>query len=209
MEDVVYYLPRLIKKLKPVSKRNSVIDKTAKVEGGTQIIDSFMGKYSFCGYDCVIVNTKIGSFCSLASNIKIGLASHPLDWVSTSCAFYYGRDSIRKNLASLEYADHNPQTWIGNDVWIAENVLIKAGIHIADGAVIGMGSILTHDVGPYEIWAGNPARFIRKRFNDEIIERLLDTKWWDLPNDVLSSITGNMNNLNSFIDKSNQVKQRK
>ncbi len=72
------------------------------------------------------------------------------------------------------------KTIIENDVWIAHDVKIKGGVTISTGAVIGMGAVVTHDIGPYEIWAGNPARLIKKRFNDEIIERLLISKWWDL-----------------------------
>ena len=197
----MYYLIRALKKLKPISKKRVNIHKTSKIEGGTQIVNSSMDKYSFCGYDCVIINTRIGSFCSLANNIKIGLVSHPLNWVSTSCAFYYGRDSIKKDLANLEYTNIDPITVIGNDVWIAENVIIKAGVKISDGAVIGMGSVLTNDVGPYEIWAGNPARLIRKRFDEDTINKLLKSKWWDLEDEKIQTVSKFMNEPLRFLDK--------
>lgn len=195
----MYYMARLLKKLKPIAKRNTILDKQAKIEGGSQVIDSSIGKYSFCGYDCVIVNTEIGGFCSIGSNVKIGLSSHPLDWVSTSCAFYYGRDSIKKTFAKNEYKHDGARTVIGNDVWIADNVMIKSGVTIADGAVIGMGAIVTHNVGPYEIVAGNPAKLIRKRFDDETIKQLLDTKWWQLGDADLLKKSNLMNTSTEFL----------
>lgn len=184
----MYYFSRLFKKIKPVAIKNGTIHKRAKVEGGSQFINSSIGKYSFCGYDCKIINTEIGAFCSIASNVKIGLNGHPLDWVSTSCAFYKGRDSIKKNLAQLEYYE-DVHTTIGNDVWIGEDVLIKPGVLISDGAVIGMGSVVTHDIGPYEIWAGNPAKKIRKRFDEKTIKELISSAWWEMDEDKLSQIT--------------------
>ena len=88
-----------------------------------------------------------------------------------------------KNLLRKNFSEHHfnaiEKTHIGNDVWIGSGVLIKSGINIGDGAIIGAGSIVTHDVPPYEIWAGSPARLIRKRFDDETISKLLEIKWWD------------------------------
>ena len=165
----MYYLARLIKKLIPAALKRTVIPRTSKVGGGSRLIDVTFGKYTFCGYDCEMYDTKVGSFCSIANNVKIGLQSHPLTWASSSPAFYAGKDSIPKDIAKLTFSPPTQQTQIGNDVWIGANCCIKRGIRIGNGAVIGMGSIVTHDVGPYEIWAGNPARLIRKRFDDETI----------------------------------------
>ena len=80
------------------------------------------------------------------------------------------------------------KTVIGNDVWIGNNCIIKGGITIGDGAIIGMGSVVTHDVPPYEIWAGNPAHLIRKRFDDETIKQLIEIKWWDMSEEELQEI---------------------
>lgn len=85
---------------------------------------------------------------------------------------------MKKNFARHEFEIFK-RTTIGNDVWIGNRVMIKAGVKIADGAVIGMGSIVTKDIGPYEIWAGNPARLIRKRFDDETIDAFEKMKWWE------------------------------
>lgn len=74
---------------------------------------------------------------------------------------------------------------IGNDVWIGANVTLLSGISIGDGAVIVATATVTRSVGPYEIWGGNPARLIRKRFEPEIAARLHVLRWWDLPTDVI------------------------
>ena len=78
---------------------------------------------------------------------------------------------LHKNFSEFEY-DVFTETSIGNDVWIGEGCKIRAGVSIADGAVLGMGSVLTKDIGAYEIWAGNPAKFIRKRLENEEIDEI-------------------------------------
>ena len=120
-----------------------------------------MGRYSYCGYHCTLIRCRIGRFCSVADNVSIGLASHPMEWVSTSPAFYHGRDSIPKDLASLDYDPAPAETVIGNDVWIGAGTFIRPGVTVGNGAVVGMGSVVTRDVAPYTIVAGNPARVIR------------------------------------------------
>lgn len=197
----MYYLVRFLKKLRLPAVKNSKVDYRSKIEGDSQFINSSMGKYSFCGYSCTILNTSIGSFCSIASNVKIGLAKHPIEWGSTSPAFYFGRDSISKRLAKVKYDPNVKKTIIGNDVWIGENVCIKQGVRIGNGSIIGMGSIVTKNIGDYEIWAGNPAKFIRKRFNDDLIDLLTDSNWWNLPDESLKKISNSISNPKEFAGK--------
>ena len=174
---LTYYWNKILKKLRASAILNSEIHKTSKIESGSNIVNTVMDKHSFCGYNCEITNAKIGSFCSIANGVIIGGGMHPYNWVSTSPAFYKGRDSIKK-----KYATHQREpikkTIIGHDVWIGQNVLIKQGIVVGTGAVIGMGSIVTKDVEPYSIVGGNPAKIIKKRFNEEIIKGLLKSEWW-------------------------------
>lgn len=94
-----------------------------------------------------------------------------MSWVSTSPIFHEGNNVLRKHFAEHRVS-REENTIIGNDVWIGDNAMVKAGITVANGAVIGMGSVVTKNIGPYEIWAGNPARLIRKRFGEETIKKL-------------------------------------
>ena len=79
-------------------------------------------------------------------------------------------------------------TVIGNDVWIGKNAVILPGVHIGDGAIIGANSVVGSDVEPYTIVAGNPAKSIRKRFDDELIDLLEKFKWWDMDIDTINSL---------------------
>jgi acetyltransferase-like isoleucine patch superfamily enzyme len=121
---------------------------------------------------------KIGKFCSIGSDVTIILGSeHRTDWVTTY--------PFNINFNKFRHIKGHPHTKgdviIGNDVWISTNVTILSGVIIGDGAVIGAGSLVTKNVAPYSIVAGVPAKFIKLRFSEEIIESLLKIKWWDMP----------------------------
>lgn len=111
---------------------------------------------------------------------------------------------MKHNLTGVCYheADYqwHTETVIGNDVWIGAKSIIRAGIKIADGAVVGSGSIVTKDIGPYEIWAGNPARFIRKRFDDETIGKLQESQWWNWDDEKLREMGKHFSDIEEFID---------
>lgn len=144
-----------------------------------------IGEFTY-GRPRVIAFTKdtrliIGKFCSIAANVKIVLgADHRLDWVST-----YPFPALEKIWPEADGVKGHPASKgdvvIGNDVWIAEGAVIMSGVKIGDGAVIGGQSVVSKDVGPYAIVSGNPARLVKKRFDDETIEKLLDIQWWNWP----------------------------
>ena len=197
---VSYIYAKLFKKLRGVAFLNSSKHFTSKLESGTSFINSSMGKYSFCGYDCEMLNVNIGNYCSIANNVVIGGAMHPMHWVSMSPVFYAGRDSVKKKFAEYQRDEDKPVN-IEHDVWIGQYSMIKQGVSIGTGAVIGMGSIVTKDVPPYEIWAGNPAKFIKKRFDDETIEKLLQSEWWNKPDSEMEKIGKYFNNVPEFLEK--------
>lgn len=197
-KDISYLFARAIKRLRPSAQRRSCIANTAAIEPGCQVVSSIFGRYSYCGYDCIILNVDVGSFCSIADNVFIGGSQHPIHHVSTSPAFLNHRDSIRSNFSKFDYYDM-PRTMIGNDVWIGYGARIRAGVSIGHGAVIAMGAVVTKDVPPYSIAAGNPARIIRKRFDDEVIDSLLDVRWWELSDSELSKWSAWFNDPNAFL----------
>ncbi len=166
------------------SVRNSKINRSAKIFYGSNVLDSKIGECSYCGYNCLIVFAEIGKYCSIGSNVRIGGASHPMNWVSTSPVFHSGKNVLNKHFATHNYIT-NKKTLIGHDVWIGDNVLIKSGVTIGNGAVIGMGSVVTKDVGDYEVYAGCPATLIKKRFDDETIKKLQLIQWWNEDDETL------------------------
>ena len=175
------------------------IDKKSKVCEGTQATRVKMGKYSYIGCFCFLVNTEIGKFCSIADNCRIGGAEHPLNRLSMSPVFHDGKNVLGTNFNNIS-AVPTIETIIGNDVWIGANCCIKSGVSIADGAVVGMGSIVVHDIGPYEIWAGNPAKLIRKRFDDDTIDRLLHTQWWELDDSEIGKFAEYIDDVEKVIE---------
>lgn len=131
----------------------STLDKTSRVDIGTVIIASKLGRYSYVGEHSSLLYVEVGAFTCISNYCAIGGGSHPTEWVSLSPVFNTTKGIIKTKLGSLVY---NPfvKVEIGNDVWIGSHCLIKSGVKIADGAIVGMGSVVTHDIGPYEIWGG-------------------------------------------------------
>ncbi|KDE62463.1 hypothetical protein FUSO5_09670 [Fusobacterium necrophorum BFTR-1] len=184
MLKLEYYISKVLKKLKGRAIKNSFIDKTSKVEAGSTILNTSFGKHSYCGYNCTIINTEIGNFCSISDNVLIGQASHSMEWVSTSPVFREGKDSVKAKFAFFPLEEPK-KIIIGNDVWIGEGVKIKSGIKIGNGVVIGMGSVVTRDLEDYGVYAGNPAKLLRKRFSSGLIKELNKIKWWNFDDNDL------------------------
>lgn len=178
---------------------NSVIDKTAKINSGATIVDSTIGRYTYSCYDDEIVNCEIGSFCSISDDVIIGGAEHPLFWVSTSPVFQDVKHSGPRKRFSRHHFEGIAKTIIGNDVWIGKRVIVKAGVRICDGAVVGAGAVVTKDIPPYAIVAGIPAKVIKYRFDEQTIQGLLNSKWWELPEDELSYYAENIPDVNRFL----------
>lgn len=144
--------------------------------------------YMVSGY---LFATKIGRYCSFGEDIQIGRQNHPIGWISTSPFLY--RQGNRVANFSKEFAPYlndesfvypiNPtimkKTVIDNDVHIGHGAIINAGVHISSGAIIASGSVVTKDVQAYSIVGGNPAQFIRWRFDEQIVNKILKTQWWN------------------------------
>lgn len=176
------------------------------VGNDTYLSGTIMGYGSFVGFGNEFTKCKIGKFCSIGSNIRVVAATHPVKgFISTHPAFfsdsywfsYVKQSKFKEHLTTLD----GYQCKIGNDVWIGDNSLILGGVVIGDGAIVAMGSIVLHDVPPYTIMAGIPAKEIRKRFSDETIESLQKMKWWDKPIEWIEANADDFSDVEQFVSK--------
>ncbi|MBQ9226577.1 MAG: CatB-related O-acetyltransferase [Fibrobacter sp.] len=130
----------------------------------------------------------IGKFCQIAAGVEFVMngANHQMNAVSTF-PFYTlaGWDMKPPAKNDLPFKG---DTVIGNDVWIGQNATILPGVHIGNGAIIGASSVVGSNVEPYTIVAGNPAQFIRKRFDEELTNLMLEWRWWDKPIEEINSL---------------------
>jgi acetyltransferase-like isoleucine patch superfamily enzyme len=160
---------------------SSIIHEKAKINRFTRFLNSSIGKYSYIGPNSRIESSDIGAFCSISWDCQIGLNSHSLSHISTSPIFLESKNGTGTSwIASDINIPFKRRTRIGNDVWIGARATILAGIQVGDGAVIGTAAVVTKDVPAYSIAAGNPARVIRERFDESIVNRLKELRWWEL-----------------------------
>ena len=179
-----YYIAKILHKMRISSFKNCSLDPTSKIDSECTLSKVKLGRFSYVGSGTRITDTQIGNFCSIGGRCGIGGGIHPTNMVSTSPVFLSGRNILKKNFANIPYEPSKTVT-IGNDVWIGEGVCIMSGVSIGDGAIIGAHAVVTHDVEPYSIVAGVPAKVIRNRFDDDTIKKLEDIKWWDWPDEKL------------------------
>lgn len=170
---------------------------------GALLGDVQIERFSYVGANCQIFHVRIGAFTSIAAEVLCGLAAHPVHFVSTYPGFYSNRASAARWFGSLlPFEDIRPVI-IGSDVWIGARATILGGVHIGHGAVIGAGAVVTRDVPAYAIVVGVPARIIRYRFDEELRERLLQSRWWEAPEATLMKGAPFVNNPDAFLDALN------
>jgi acetyltransferase-like isoleucine patch superfamily enzyme len=151
-----------------------------KIGKGCYIHNCEIGEYTYLSVNVSVMNTKIGRYCSIAQGACISLGMHPSSgFVSTHPSFFSTHQQSAVTFAEKNHFREMGEASIGNDVWIGVNAVIMDDITIGDGAIIGAGAIVTRDVPPYAIVAGNPARLLRYRFDQHEIDFLLEFKWWE------------------------------
>ena len=132
----------------------------------------------------------IGKFCQIASGVKfiMGPANHRLCSVTTYPFNVFGGVWSERTPPHMEQLPRKGDTIVGSDVWLGRESVVMPGVKIGDGAIIAAYSVVAGDVPPYTLYGGNPARFIKKRFDDALTALLLRLKWWDLPPEELAEL---------------------
>ena len=154
-----------------------------EVADGTVLEESRLGDYSYVMERCEIIFADIGKFANIASEVRINPSNHPMDWVSQHHFLYRRRryGLHKEDHAALFNWRRRQRVRIGHDTWLGHRALIMPGVRVGNGAVVGSGAIVTHDVPPYAIVAGAPARVLRSRFPEAIWRAIEATGWyhWD------------------------------
>lgn len=165
----------------------SIVSKKARVWKFARVYKSTICSYSYISPSSVIICAKVGRFCSIADHCTVGIGNHSLKNISTSPIFY-----SKHNGTGFTWTDENSyeefqQVTVGNDVWIGTRVIVMGGLTIGDGAIIGAGSIVTKDIPPYAIAVGIPAKVIKYRFEQSVIDKLLEIQWWNMSEELLKN----------------------
>ena len=167
------------------------VDSTATIASSV-IVDpaALIGRRTHINGPGTLIDTcEIGAFCSISWGVTIGAGGHPMEAASTHF-FWIPPEASQRRM---------PPTKIGNDVWIGCNATVVSGVTIGDGAVVGAGAVVTHDVPPYGIVVGVPARLLRYRFDEGIRAELQGLRWWTWSDTVLEDAK------NAFDDPSNLI----
>lgn len=174
----------------------------------TVIRNTEVGYGSYLNNDCDFTDTIIGKYTSIGTGVRTVLGSHPLDRHAALHPAFYNKSGAMGYTYTTEDSydeykfidkDRKIQVVIGNDVWLGDDVRILSGVSIADGCVIGCGSIVTKDTVPYGIYAGAPAKLIRKRYDDETINALMSLKWWDKGEDFIREHIEEFNDVSGIL----------
>jgi len=169
--------------------KDSTFTKTSIIRRGAVLDSSHIGKYCRVQVNSKVAFTDTGNFSVISRDCVLGPGRHPTNYLTPHSIFYKrGNWGFHDDWCEEIDFDENARINIGNDVWLGRNVMVMNGVTIGDGAIVAAGAIVTKDIPPYAIAGGIPAKVLRYRFSPEMIERLLEIKWWYLPDEEITRI---------------------
>jgi len=163
----------------PLGVRGTVLyEETIRLHHSVSLNECLILSLSIISPQTALLDTYVGRYCSIGHNCTIGFSSHPMDRLTTSTLTYENSFNVDGDYHLQSYGPQTKRVTIGHDVWIGAGASILPGLTIGTGAVIGAGSVVTKDVEPYAIVAGNPAVKKRSRFSAEAVEIITASEWW-------------------------------
>lgn len=169
--------------------KGSTFGRYCEVMAGCSLLDVEIGDYSYCAHGADIFCTTIGKFANIAAMTRINPGNHPMERASLHHFQYRSAQYWPDQNDDEAFFDwrRTKRCYIGHDTWLGHGAIVLPGRCIGTGAVVGAGSVVTKDVAPYSIVAGNPAKPIRQRFSSDIAERLQVLAWWDWDHDAIGA----------------------
>ena len=167
------------------------------------IVESTFGDYSYIASDGSIIYADVGKYCSIASHSRINPGNHPMDRVMQHHLTYRRRmyDLGDEDDAQFFNWRRAARVVVGHDVWLGHGAILLPGVRVGTGAVIAAGAVVSHDVDPYTIVAGVPARPLRMRFPTHVADQLQRIAWWDWSREELESRLDDFLDLDLFLEK--------
>lgn len=167
---------------------NNEIDAKATIYRGVKIKGSKVGAYTYISANTDVENAEIGKFCSISDHCRLGMGGHNTNQISTSPIFTEVHNGTKFQWIS-ENTNDVPlkKVIVGNDVLVGSHALVLGGVSIGNGAVVAAGAVVIKDVPPYAVVGGVPAKVIKYRFSQEIIDRLQEMQWWDWTEEKLKN----------------------
>ena len=216
--NIAKYIYRIISRLrlraKDVHISHSAYFNHHTVFGGhngigekSSVSEAVIGRYTYIDANCYLCDSTIGSFTSIAHDVKIEKWTHPSrGFISTSPVFYSSRNQCGKTFANKQLFNEEltidgRSCLIGNDVWIGCGVTIIGGVTIGDGAIVAAEALVNRNVPPYAAVGGVPAKVIRYRYPANRIKELLELQWWNKPDDWLEANSCLFSDEESFFNK--------
>lgn len=186
-----------------VKIRDSQIGRYVEIRDDSVLEECTIGDYSYAAGSNQIYYADIGRFVSIASHVRINPGNHPTydriaqhHFTYRSALFGFGPDDND----FFDWRRHSKVT-IGHDVWIGHAAIIMPGVNVGNGAVIGAGAVVTHDVAPYSVVAGVPAKLMKWRFSQDLIARIEQCRWWDWDHETLKARLPDFRHMDQFIEK--------